>query len=88
VGWIEKTPNMNTNLLFNHATGNGIVNELDTRGLRTLKVSMDEICEKLVKTRYRRSSYENGLMSKSFCKYHKQKGHMIDQCEDFHNELI
>jgi hypothetical protein len=53
-----------------------------------MKVSMDEICEKLVKTRYRRSSYENGLMSKSFCKYHKQKGHMIDQCEDFHNELI
>jgi hypothetical protein len=58
-----------TNLLFDPATGRGIVNVPETRSLRTLKVSMDEICEMLVKARYRKSSYENRLMSK----YNKTK---------------
>jgi len=35
-----------------------------------------------------KSSCENRLMSKSFCKNHKKESHMIDQCEDFHNEVI
>jgi len=58
-----------TNLLSDPSTSSGIVNAIETGSLRTLKVSMDEICEMLVKARYRKSSYENRLMSK----YNKKK---------------
>lgn len=61
---------MNTNPLPNHAISSGTINILKNRGLRTLKVFMDEIYEMLVKVWFRKGSCENGPISKSFYMYH------------------
>jgi hypothetical protein len=37
---------------------------------------------------YKKGSYEDRLINKDFCKYYKTEGHMINQCEDFRNEVI
>jgi hypothetical protein len=62
-----KAPNMNTNPLPNHATGNISINMLETKGLRSLKVYLDKIYKMLVEARYKKDSYEDGLTSRDFC---------------------
>ena len=81
-----QAPNMNTNPLPDHATGNISINMLETKGLRSLKVYLDKIYKMLVEARYKKDSYEDGLTSRDFCKYHKEKGNIINQCKDFCDE--
>lgn len=81
-----QAPNMNTNPLPNHATGNISINMLETEGLRSLKVYLDKIYKMLVEARYKKNSFEDGLTSRDFCKYHKEKGNIINQCKDFCDE--
>jgi hypothetical protein len=64
---------MNTNSLPYHAMGSGIVNALETKSPRSLKVSLDGIYEMLVKTRHKKGSYQNRSMNRSFSKYHKKR---------------
>jgi len=56
---------------------------LETEGLRSLKVYLDRIYKMLVEARYKKDSYEDGLTSRDFYKYHQEKDHMINQCKVF-----
>ena len=47
---------MNTNTLPNHFTGSKIINALETKGLMSLKVSLNKIYEMLVKAEYKKGS--------------------------------
>jgi hypothetical protein len=77
---------MNTNSLPNHATSSISINMLETEGLRSLTLYLDRIYKMLVEARYKKDSYEDGLISRDFYMYHQEKGHMINQCKDFCNE--
>jgi hypothetical protein len=54
----------------------------------SLKVSLGRVYKMLVKTGYKKDSYEKGLTRKNFYKYHYEKSHTINQCEGFCNEVI
>lgn len=45
---------MNTNSLPNHATGSRSIKVLETEGLKSLNVSLDNIYKMLVETRYKK----------------------------------
>jgi hypothetical protein len=51
-------------------------------------VSLDIIYEMLTKAKYKKGSYEEGLTSRNFWKYHGEEGHMINLYESFCNEVI
>jgi len=59
----KETPNMNTNPLPNHASGNRSVNVLEVEYLWSLKVPMNRIYEMMIKSGYKKSSM-------NFYKYH------------------
>jgi hypothetical protein len=88
--WItfKETLNINTNRLPNHIWSSGSINTLKTDYPRSLKVSLDIIYEMLTKTEYKKGSYEEGLTSRNFCKYHSEEGHIINLYEGFCNEVI
>jgi len=67
-----EAPNMNTNPLPNHITSSEIINALEIKGFRTLKVSMDEIYKILIKDGYMKSGCEIGLMNESFASITKR----------------
>jgi hypothetical protein len=81
--WImfEETPNVNTNPLPNHASGNRPVNVLEVEHLWSLKVPMNRIYEMMIK-----SGYKKGSMN--FYKYHGEESHMINQCEGLCDKVI
>lgn len=54
----EETQNISTNSLPNHAYDNGSINALEAEGLRSLKGSSDAFYEILLKTMYKKGSYE------------------------------
>jgi hypothetical protein len=86
--WIifEVAPNMSTNPLPNDASGNRLVNALEVKYPRSLKVLMNRVYEMMKKVGYKESSYE-GLTSMNFCKYHSEESHMINQCKGFYNKV-
>lgn len=90
VGWItfKETPKINTNPLPNHTSSSGSINTLKADYPRSLKVSLDRIYEMLMKAEYKKGSYEEGLTSRNFCKYHGEEGHMINLYKGFCNEMI
>jgi hypothetical protein len=90
VRWIifEETSNVNKNPIPNHASSSGLINALEVEDLMSLKVSLGRVYKMLVKTGYKKDSYEKGLTRKNFYKYHYEKSHTINQCEGFCNEVI
>jgi hypothetical protein len=42
----------------------------------------------LTKAEYKKGSYEEGLTSRNFCKYHSEEGYIINLYEGFCNEVI
>jgi hypothetical protein len=90
VGWItfKETPKINTNPLPNHTSSSGSINTLKADYPRSLKVSLDRIYEMLMKAEYKKGSYEEGLTSMNFCKYHGEEVHMINLYKGFCNEMI
>jgi hypothetical protein len=46
------------------------VNTLETKSTRNLKVSLDRVYEMLIEIGYKKSSCEDRLISRDFCKYH------------------
>jgi len=74
----EEASNVNTNPLPNHTSSSGSVNALEVDDPKSLKVSLDRFYEMLVKIRYKKGSYKEGLTCRDFCKYHNEEGHLIN----------
>lgn len=68
--------------------GNESINTLKIESPRCLKVSLYSVYKMLVEAGYKEGSYEDGLTSMDFWKYHQEKDHRINQCRDIHNEVI
>lgn len=50
---------MYKNPMPNHVSSNGSVNALETRGPKTLKVSLNRVYKMMVKARYKKENYED-----------------------------
>jgi hypothetical protein len=79
LGWItfDEAPNINVNPLSNHVISSGSVNALAMKDPRSLNVSRNRVYKMLVEARYKKGSYEEVSTRRNFCRYHREKGHVI-----------
>ena len=92
VGWItfENAPNINSNPLPNHASSSGGVNvvEFGRKNEKGLRVIIDRLYDMLVQVKCLPTKNKSSLKkSDNFYKFHKEMGHNINECEEFHQEV-
>jgi hypothetical protein len=90
----DNTPNMSTNPLKKHATGNEVVNLITNdsesgKKWAVLKVSMSKLFDILAKVNNLKWAFNDASRDepREYCKFHCYSGHYINYSEEFNYEV-